>query len=143
MPKRKAEFKKIDVRLADIPNMVDAVFFFYPDHDGDGWVDMEANPQGRARIDALFPRAHIEWREPAPGLPEDWRGFNINLPDVVANTETRLPLDIMPADYTIEDCTPEQLAILLALGVKRNGGRAAIVNYTREARVVIFRPGDN
>jgi hypothetical protein len=40
-------------------------------HDDPGWVEMDANDKGRACVDALFPEAHIAWREPGNGAPAD------------------------------------------------------------------------
>jgi hypothetical protein len=78
-------------KLADIINIVDAIF------DGNqkmpGWVIMATNAKGRECINALFPQGHIAWRATDPMLPKDWRGFNINVPDAVSNTETKLPLE--------------------------------------------------
>ena len=101
-------------KLADIINLVDAIF------DGNqempGWVIMAANAKGRECINALFPQGHIAWRATDPALPNDWRGFNINVPDVVANTETSLPLEITKG-ADLDFATPEALNLLLAMGV--------------------------
>jgi hypothetical protein len=70
------------IKWGDIPNMVDAVF------DGDykmpGWVLMFANTKGCGHVDGLFPEAHIKWYELPSGLPYDWRGMRVNLPEVVS-----------------------------------------------------------
>jgi hypothetical protein len=95
--------------MADLPNMVDAIFA--GNHDDPGWVEMSANDKkGCACVDALFPEAHIAWREPADGAPSDWQGFEAN---------------------------PDVLALLLAMGVMRQGGRAA---YFREGQIEIVLP---
>jgi hypothetical protein len=106
-------------KLADIINLVDAIF------DGNremlGWVIMAANAKGRECINALFPHGHIAWHATDPALPKDWRGFNIKVPDVVGNMETKLPLEITKG-ADLDYATPEALGLLLAMGVNRQGG---------------------
>ena len=143
IPHACAKSNAFTMKLADLPNMVDAVF------DGDykrpGWVHMFANAKGCGHVDGLFPEACIEWRELLlPGLPDDWRGMRVNLPEVISATKTNLPLDVIPAGCTIDDSTPDQLALLLAFGVRRDGGRAAILRQnTGAANVEIFAPREN
>ena len=120
---KRVKTKKFNAALADILNMADVVFAGVPDDPG--WVTMEANLKGRECVDALFPHAHIAWREPEPGMPPDWRGFSIHLPDVVASTETKLPLEIT-GGKNLYEVAPDALAFLLAIGVNRQGGRSAI-----------------
>ena len=142
MSKPKVKAKAFTMKLGDLPNMVDAVF------DGDrrmpGWVHMFANAKGCDHVDGLFPEAHIEWRVLPPGLPADWRGMRVNMPEVVSATSTHLPLEFVPAGSTISDCSQDQLALLLAFGVKRDGGRAAILRWNNGAvSVEIFTPREN
>ena len=143
IPHECAKSKAFTMKLADLPNMVDAIF------DGDqkmpGWVHMFANAKGCAHVDGLFPQAHIAWRElPLPGLPDDWRSMRVNLPEVISSTTTNLPLEVIPAGRTIDDSTPDQLALLLAFGVRRDGGRAAILRQNNGAvSVEIFTPREN
>jgi hypothetical protein len=142
IPHQCAKSKAFTMKLADLPNMVDAVF------DGDrkrrGWVDMFANAKGCNHVDALFPEAHIEWRELGPGFPADWHSMRVNLPEAVSTTTTNLPLKVIPAERTIDDCTPDQLALLLAFGVRRDGGRAAIIRQNNGAvSVEFFTPREN
>jgi len=115
--------KTFKAKLADIINLVDAIF------DGNqempGWVFMAANAKGRECINALFPQEHIAWRAADPALPQDWRGFTINVPDVVSNTETKLPIT---KGVDLDESSPEALSLLLAMGVKHQGGNAACVN---------------
>jgi hypothetical protein len=110
----------------DLPDMVDAVFIGNRNHQPNGWVIVEVNSKGRACIDALFPNALIGWRAPGDIVPADWRGCEIHVPSVVAGLrETKLPLEITGgADLATAD--PDQLAVLLAIRVKRQGGRAAV-----------------
>jgi hypothetical protein len=126
--------KSFKMAIADLPNMVDAIFA--GNHDDPGWVEMNVNDRGRACVDALFPRGHIAWRKPGVGLPADWRGFNINVPDVVAEMETALPLDITRG-HDLDEANPDALVLLLALGVTRQGGRAA---YLHEGHIEIALP---
>jgi hypothetical protein len=114
--------------------------FFQP-ADDPGWILIYASPNGRDCINGLFPRAHIEWRDPGEGLPPDWRVFSINLPDVVSATQANLP---PPSNSIIDDCSDNQLAFLLATAVKRDGGRAAqIVHGHGGPQVMIYLPRAN
>jgi hypothetical protein len=135
--------KTFKAKLADIINLVDAIFD--GNEDMPGWVIMAANAKGREcinalfpRINALFPQGHIAWRATDPALPKDWRGFNINV-EVVSNTETKLPLEITKgADL---DCAaPDTLNFLLAMGVNRQGGNAACV---KNGMLEIFKARSN
>jgi hypothetical protein len=126
--------KTFNIKMADLPNMVDAIFV--GNHDDPGWVEMEVNDAGRACVDALFPGGHIAWGKPCVGLPADWHGFSINIPDVVAAIETKLPLDITRGD-DLAEANPDALALLLAIGVTRQGGRAA---YLHEGQIEIALP---
>ena len=143
IPHERAKSKAFTMKLGDLPNMVDAIFD--GDHKSPGWVHMFANAKGCNHVDALFPQACIEWRElPLPGLPDDWRGMKVNLPEAVSMTTTNLPLKVIPAGRTIDDSTPDQLALLLAFGVRRDGGRAAILRRSNGAvSVEIFAPREN
>ncbi len=143
IPRECAKSKAFTMKLGDLPNMVDAIFD--SDHKRFGWVHMFANIKGCNHVDALFPEAHIAWRElPLPGLPDDWRGMRVNLPEVVSSTTTNLPLEVIPAGRTIDDSTPDQLALLLAFGVRRDGGRAAILRQNNGAvSVELFTPREN
>jgi len=130
------------MKLGDLLSMVDAIF------DGDqrmpGWVLMFGNAKGCAHVDGLFSEAHIEWRELGPGFPADWFSMKVNLPEVVSATKTNLPLEVIPAGRTIDDSNPDQLALLLAFGVRRDGGRAAILRQSNGAvSVEIFAPREN
>ena len=138
-----AKSKAFTMKWADLPNLVDAIFD--GDHKRFGWVHMFANVKGCNHVDALFPEACIEWRElPLPGLPDDWRSMRVNLPEVVSSTTTNLPLEVIPAGRTIDDSTPDQLALLLAFGVRRDGGRAAILRQNNGAvSVELFIPREN
>jgi len=142
IPHECATSKAFTMKLAELPNMVDAVFD--GDHKRLGWVHMFANAKGCDHVDGLFPQAHIEWRELGPGLLADWRGMRVNLPEVVSTTTTNLPLEVIPSGRTIDDSTPDQLALLLAFGVRRDGGRAAILRQNNGGvSVEIFIPREN
>ena len=118
IPRECAKSKTFTMKLGDLPNMVDAIFD--GDHKRYGWVHMFANVKGCNHVDGLFPQAHIAWRElPLPGLPDDWRAMRVNLPEVVSSTNTNLPLEVIPAGRSIDDSNPDQLALLLAFGVRR------------------------
>jgi hypothetical protein len=114
------------VTFADLPNMADAMFQGDHDEGRHGWVTMGANPEGRDCINALFPKAHIAWRDPGEGLPDDWLGFDINVPGTIGETETKLPLEITRG-ADLDTANPDALAYLLAAGVNRQGARAAVL----------------
>jgi hypothetical protein len=134
MSKLKIKPRKFKAEASDVPNLTDALF--EGDHDMPGWVIMAANAKGCECINALFPQTHIAWRDAGPGLPNDWRAFKINVPDVVSATGTKLPLEITHGD-NLDDATPEALAFLLAAGVNRQGGRSALLE---NGRLEIFTP---
>jgi hypothetical protein len=122
--------------------MVDAVFD--GDRDKPGCIHMFANAKGCDHIGGLFPQVQIGWGEVGPSFPADWCGVRANLAAVVSSTETHLPLELIPDGCTIDDCTPEQLAMLLAVAVMLAGGRAAIIRRDNdEVSPLIFKPQDN
>jgi hypothetical protein len=125
-----------DITRTDFVNMADALFEGNHDDEQHGWVAMAANQKGRECIEALFPDACIAWRDPGEGLPNDWRGFDLNLPDVIAATTTKLPLEITRG-ADLNAANPDALAFLLATGVNRQGGRSAV---WREGRMEIYVP---
>ena len=131
------------MKWGDLPDMVDAVFDGH--HKMSGWVHMFANAKGCNHVDALFPQACIEWRGlPLASLRDDWRGMQVNLPEAVSTTTTNSPLEVIPAGRTIDDCSADQLALLLAFGVRRDGGRAAILRrHNGAASVELFIPREN
>jgi hypothetical protein len=142
MLKSKMKSQAFTMKLGDLPNMVDAVFDGH--HKMPGWVHMFANAKGCNHVDALFPQADIPWWQLPPGLPGDWRGMKVNVPEVVSASTTNLPLHVIPAGRTIDDCTPDQLALLLAFGVRRNGGRTAILRQNDGVvSVELFIPREN
>ena len=112
IPHECAKSKTFTMKLGDLPNMVDAVFD--GDHKRPGWLHMFANAEGCDHIDGLFPQVQIEWHGVGPDFPANWRGVKVNLPEVVSSTQTNLPLEVIPAGRTIDDGSPDQLALLLA-----------------------------
>jgi hypothetical protein len=61
------------------------------------------------------------------------------VPDVVANSETKLPLEITEG-ADLDYATPEALGLLLAMGVNRQGGNAACV---KNGKLEIFKARSN
>jgi hypothetical protein len=126
--------KALKINTSAIPNMTDAIFYGSEQPGRLGWVEMYVNNKGRDAVNALFPKAYIDWK-PTSGLratwlPPDWFTFEINIPDVVAATETKLPLEITERPLRalkygmLDDVkTASAFAMLLALGVKRQGAR--------------------
>jgi hypothetical protein len=78
-----------------------------------------------------------------PGLPDDCRHIRVNLPEAVSVTKTNLQLELIQGGRTIEDCTPDQLALLLAFGVRRDGGPAIIPRNNGAESVEFFLPRAN
>ncbi|MGC2081612.1 MAG: hypothetical protein WA728_37455 [Xanthobacteraceae bacterium] len=142
MPIKKSRTRWFEIKRSDITNMVDALFSGV--QDDSGWVEMYANVKGRECVNALFPKAHIAWADDCgEAFPRDWRAFLINLPDAVAVMETRLPLEIT-SGADLDDATPDALAILIAIGVQRQGVRCAVWQHSGHYHV--FAPhaaGDN
>ena len=136
VPQERTKSDAFTIKWGDISNMVDAVFD--GDHKMPGWVLTFASAKGCGHVDDLFPEEHIEWHELPPGLPDDWRHMRVNLPEAVSVTKTNLHLELIQAGRTIDDCTPDQLALLLAFGVRRDGGRAAIIRRSNGAESVEF-----
>jgi len=114
--------------------MVDALFFGNPAKPG--WIEMYVNGKGRECVNALFPEARIAWKplnEPGYGYDpaklepafKTWDTFEINLPGVAGETENKLaPVN---GDQPLGENTQAQLAFVLAISVKYQGGRAARV----------------
>jgi hypothetical protein len=119
MAKSKIESRKFTATVSDIPNLTDALIEGVPEEPG--WVFVAANGKGCECVISLFPSAHIEWRDPGPGWPHDWKGFSLHLPRVVADTETKLPLEIT-GGCDLDEARPAALAFPLAIGVKQQGG---------------------
>jgi hypothetical protein len=133
---------KIDLKN-DLPHMLDAVFTGSHGHQPSGWVLMDVNDEGRAHVEALFLPARIRWRDPClvGFVPSNWHGFEIHVPGVVAwlterrgaaqaFPETKLPLEIARG-LDLNVVNPDALAFLLAVGVVRQGGRAAVFRNDR------------
>jgi hypothetical protein len=139
--------KKFTARVSDLPHLVDAIL--QGSNEVQGEVFMDANTKGRECINALFPQARIKWRESDLvknsedyTWPSDWMGFTINLPDVIAATETKLPLEITRG-ANLDEAQPAALALLLAMGVKRQGGRVATFDEDLRSGLQIFHPSSN
>jgi hypothetical protein len=128
MSRLKIKPRKFKAKLADIPKLVDAVF--EGDHEMPGWVIMAVNRKGCECVEALFPQAHIAWRDAGPVFPADWLGFKINVPDVVSQAgPNKLPN--ITGGANLDDARPDALAFLLAAGVRHQGGRSALLKNGR------------
>lgn len=78
------------------------------------------------RLTAFLPKGISKWRF-AFDFPGDWHAFKINLQDVALAIETRLALDVISAGRTVDDCNPDQLAFILAVGQRRAAGCACLI----------------
>jgi hypothetical protein len=118
-------------------NMVDALF----GSSRDEWVEMYAGPKGMELIQGLLPNLIIKWasHDWQGKAPADWQAFEIHVPSAVAVTDPKPSfLDVIPEGQSVGDSTRDQLCLLIAFGVKRAGGRAAV--FREDGRREIFRP---
>ena len=76
------------------------------------------------------------------GVPADWRAFDINLPDAIAATETKLPLEIT-GGADLDEANPDVLANMLASGVSQQGGRSAIYREDKGFNIYVPAAGSN
>jgi hypothetical protein len=124
--------KKFTMKREQIPEMVDAIFYGNPDKPG--WVEMYVNGKGREAVNALFPKAVIEWRplnEPGHGYDpanlddgvKSWETFELHLPSVAEHP----PNNLVPVngDQPLSQSNQVQLAFVLAISAKHQGARAA------------------
>jgi hypothetical protein len=134
--KKKLKAKRFALTRTDIPNMVDAIFHGR----GDGWVVIAANAKGRQCIEQVFPNAHIAWRDPDPAdnFPEDWRGFDLNLPDVASATRHDLPPIY---DVPLDEARPDALAFVLAIAARNQGARSMLVKQDGSTDIFVDEAG--
>ena len=94
---------------------------------------MPASPgRGGAKVRSAASAARYGVIPVSPGEP------------ICVHSDTKLPLEVISAGRTIDDCSPDQLALLLAFGVRRDGGRAAILRQNNGAvSVELFIPREN
>jgi hypothetical protein len=72
----------------------------------------------------------------------DWQAFEIYLPSAVAKTNPKPSfLDVIPGGRTVKDSTRDQLCLLLALGVKRAGDRAAVLRQDGKCDIYVPQVG--
>jgi hypothetical protein len=127
--KAKLKGKRFELAVTDIPNMVDALF----QGRGDGWVIIAANAKGRQCVEQVFPDARIAWRDPGDGFPEDWQGFDLNLPDVASATRHNLPP--IYGGRTLDEATPDAVAFVLAFAAKNQGARSMLLKEDGSADI--------
>ena len=123
---------------AEIPNMADALF----GSGRDGSVEMYAGPKGQELIQGLFPNLIFKWasHDWQGKWPADWQAVEIHLPSAVTKMNSKPSFfDAIPEGRSIEDITRDQLCLLLALGVKRAGGRAAVLRQDGKCDLYVPR----
>ena len=131
--KLKPRTKKFKMTRDQVPQMVDAIFYGNPAKPG--WVEMYVNAKGREAVNALFPRAVINWRpldEPGHGYDpsrldkgvRSWDCFEIHLPSIA---EHGGPNNLVPVngDQPLSQSNQVQLAFVLAISAKHQGARAS------------------
>ena len=132
--------KGFKMNPAEIPNMADALFGSGRDES----VEMYAGSKGREIIQRLFPNLVIKWasHDWQGKWPADWQAFEIHLPSAVAKTNPKPSfLDVIPGGRSVKDSTRDQLCLLLALGVKRAGGRAAVLRQDGKCDIYVPQLG--
>jgi hypothetical protein len=145
--KRRAKSRNFNVAFADVPKMVD-VLFIGCDGEHLGEVVAKASPAGREAVEKIVPGTHTEWRDDlgpdAAFFPDDWKEFTF----VVAGLLSDLPrfglkhnlpqylIDLRP----IEDINPDQWAVLMAIGAKDQGARAALWSISQNKLEIISGP---
>jgi hypothetical protein len=131
--RRRAESRKINVALADIPKMVD-VLFIGLDGEHLGEVQVAASPAGRRAVENLFPEYVIHWFDtfgPArPLFPDDWKTVTLVLPCLLQETvgtglQHNLPKDLL-GQRPINELSPDQFAALMTAGADDQGVRSAM-----------------
>ena len=125
---------------AEIPNMADALFGSGRDES----VEMYAGPKGREIIQRLFPNLVIKWasHDWQGKWPADWQAFEIHLPSAAEKTNPEPSfLDVIPGRQSVKDSTRDQICFLLALGVKRAGGRAAVLRQDGKCDIYVPQLG--
>jgi hypothetical protein len=147
--RRKSEMRKVrrrsfEIALTDLPQVADAVFVGVPNRPGR--VIMAVNTKGRICIDALFPQKKFLWQgsnnspwQSSNYLPADWYGLDIDVANLVATTETRLPLEII-GSAGLDGADPDTLAHVLAVGVNRRGGRGVVYSREKSSRKPVKAP---
>lgn len=145
--KPRAKSRNINVALADLPQIVD-VLFIGCDGEHLGEVVAKASPAGRAAVEKLFPGIHTEWRDDlgpdAAFFPNDWKEFTFVIPGLLSDLprfglKHNLPqhlIDLRP----IEDISPDQWAVLMAIGAKDQGARAALWSISQNKLTIIGGP---
>jgi hypothetical protein len=130
--------KHVNLSRAELYAFVDAVVAAVPDDPG--WVHIAANQLGRSAVEALFPQVHFgdAWRDdPEDGFPSDWRQNSIHLPEAATRFVHNLPMDIT-GGASLDNATPDQLALLLSIGVMRKG--VCVCHETVDGQRKIYPP---
>jgi hypothetical protein len=144
--KCRANEREFLTAFAEISQMVD-VLFIGCDGEYLGEVVAKASPAGREAVRKLFPDCHTEWRDLGPDtaiFPDDWREFTF----VVRGLTQELPalgskhslpqnlIDLLP----IEDISPDQWAVLMAIGAMNQGARAAFWSISQNKVEILSGP---
>jgi hypothetical protein len=131
--KRRAELRKINVALADVPKMVD-VLFIGLDGEHLGEVQVAASPVGRGAVEKLFPEYVIHWSDAfgsaRPFFPDDWKTVTLVLPCLLQEMagmglQHNLPKDLL-GRRPINELDPDQFAALMTAGANDHGARSAM-----------------
>jgi hypothetical protein len=121
--------KSFDASAQEIGEMCEALF----EGKHHGFVAVSASDRGRRAVEAVFPGAHIEWRFHADNAL-GWGEFSLNVIDCTVLPGHRLPLEITHG-ASLHDATPDALAYLLAMGVRRQGVCVALIDADGHASI--------
>jgi hypothetical protein len=145
--KRRAKSRNFEVAFADVPQIADVLFVGCDgEHLGD--VVAKASPAGREAVDKLFPGTHAEWRDglgqDAAFFPDDWKEFTFVIPSLLIDLprfglKHNLPQHLINL-RPVEKISSDQWAMLMAIGAKDQGARAAFWSISQNKLTIIRGP---
>jgi len=139
--RKKNRSRRLDLPFSDIPRQFDAVFIGSDQYQGE--VVAQAGPDGQRAIEGLFPNTCIAWRELDASsqeyLPNDWREFCFNVPQLVDVPGHRLRRDLL-ALKPLEEISPDQFAYLMMMSTNEQDSRAAFFSLTERRMISVTTP---
>ena len=144
--KRYAKSRTINLAFADLPKMAD-VLFLGCDGEYLGEVVAKASPAGREAVEKLFPNCHINWRDlglDVAAFPDDWKEFTFVIPGLLRDlarlgSTHNLPKRLLGLRPINELC-PDQYAMLMMVGAKDQGARAAMWSFSKQRLEIVLGP---
>ena len=133
--------RRFDLPFSDIPRQFDAVFIGSDRYQGE--VVAQAGPDGQRAIERLFPNRCIAWRELDASnqeyLPNDWREFCFNVPQLVDVPGHGLRRDLL-ALKPLEEISPDQFAFLMMMSTNEQDSRTAFFSLTERRMISVTAP---